>query len=87
MILRDDGEIVIDSSQETSTSSDSEECSDDSHYDNDVRRLIGSQMCLVLGNICFVIIDGGSYVNVANERLVSKLALPTIVHPRPYKLQ
>ncbi|RDX92955.1 hypothetical protein CR513_24852, partial [Mucuna pruriens] len=30
---------------------------------------------------------GGSCVKVASERLVNKLALPTIVHPRPYKLQ
>ncbi|RDY14639.1 hypothetical protein CR513_00292, partial [Mucuna pruriens] len=29
----------------------------------------------------------GSCINVASERLVRKLALPTIVHPRPYKLQ
>ncbi|RDX77517.1 Retrovirus-related Pol polyprotein, partial [Mucuna pruriens] len=43
--------------------------------------------CLVLGNIYSMIIDGGSCVSVANERLVSKLALPTIIHPRPYKLQ
>ncbi|RDX97853.1 hypothetical protein CR513_19332, partial [Mucuna pruriens] len=37
---------------------------------------------LVLGNLCSVIIDGGSCVNVASERLVKKLALPTTVHPR-----
>ncbi|RDY05950.1 hypothetical protein CR513_10151, partial [Mucuna pruriens] len=34
-----------------------------------------------------MIIDRGSCVNVASERLVKKLALPTIVHPRPYRLQ
>ncbi|RDX77474.1 hypothetical protein CR513_42410, partial [Mucuna pruriens] len=29
--------------------------------------------------------DRGSCVNIANERLVKKL--PTIIHPRPYRLQ
>ncbi|RDX68985.1 hypothetical protein CR513_51961, partial [Mucuna pruriens] len=90
MILREDGEIASDGSQETFTSSESEECSDDSYYDGDMlmlKRLMGSQMCLVLGNMCSMIIDGSSCVNVASERLVSKLALPTIVHPRLYKLQ
>ncbi|RDY10278.1 hypothetical protein CR513_05214, partial [Mucuna pruriens] len=66
MILREDGEIANDSSQETSTSSESEEHNDDSYDDRDllmVRRVM------------------------ASERLVSKLALPTTVHPRSYKLQ
>ncbi|RDX75771.1 hypothetical protein CR513_44313, partial [Mucuna pruriens] len=40
---------------------------------------------LILGNLCSMIIDGGSCVNVASERLVKKLALPTIVHQRPEK--
>ncbi|RDX85415.1 hypothetical protein CR513_33395, partial [Mucuna pruriens] len=31
--------------------------------------------------------DGGSCANVASEGLVKKLALPTIVHPRSYRLQ
>ncbi|RDY12117.1 hypothetical protein CR513_03143, partial [Mucuna pruriens] len=39
--------------------------------------------CHVLGNLCFVIIDGGSCVNVASERLVSKSALPIVIHLRP----
>ncbi|RDY11890.1 hypothetical protein CR513_03386, partial [Mucuna pruriens] len=34
-----------------------------------------------------MIIDEEICVNVASERLVKKLALPTIVHPRPYTLQ
>ena len=38
---------------------------------------------------CALIIDSGSCVNVdvASTRLVSKLALSTSPHPRPYKLQ
>ena len=34
-----------------------------------------------------MIIDGGSYTNVASTTLVEKLNLPTMKHPRPYKLQ
>ncbi len=34
-----------------------------------------------------MIIDGGSCTNVASTVLVEKLNLPTIKHPRPYKLQ
>ncbi|RDX99638.1 hypothetical protein CR513_17289, partial [Mucuna pruriens] len=51
------------------------------------RETIFHSRCLILGNLCSMIIDGGSCVNVASERLVKKLALPTIVHPRPYRLQ
>ncbi|RDX78146.1 hypothetical protein CR513_41623, partial [Mucuna pruriens] len=89
MILRDDDEIASNSSQETSTSSEFKVCSDDSHYDGDllmVRRLM-VRRCLILGNMCSVMIDGGSCVNIASERLVNKLALPTIVHLRLYKLK
>ncbi|RDX65704.1 hypothetical protein CR513_55616, partial [Mucuna pruriens] len=82
---------------EVSTSSEAECLSDDSHYDGDllvVRRLMNSQIgedtetqrenifhsrCLILGNLCSTIINGGNYMK--------KLALPTIVHLRLYRLQ
>ncbi|RDX94053.1 hypothetical protein CR513_23607, partial [Mucuna pruriens] len=51
------------------------------------RENIFHSRCLILGNLCSMIIDEGSCVNVASERLVKKLALLTIVHPKPYKLQ
>ncbi|RDY13236.1 hypothetical protein CR513_01879, partial [Mucuna pruriens] len=35
----------------------------------------------------FFILDGRSCVNMASERLVKTLVLPTFVHPWPYKLQ
>ncbi|RDX87653.1 hypothetical protein CR513_30854, partial [Mucuna pruriens] len=35
---------------------------------------------------CSIIIDGGSSVNVASARLVEKLNLPALAHPRPNKL-
>ena len=34
-----------------------------------------------------MIIDGGSCANVASALLVEKLQLPTLKHPKPYKLQ
>jgi len=37
--------------------------------------------CLVLGNVCSLIIDGGSYINVSNTRLVSRLNLKTTHMP------
>ncbi len=40
--------------------------------------------CTILNNVCNVIIDGGSYTNVASTTLVEKLNLPTLVHPHPY---
>ena len=43
--------------------------------------------CHVKNKICSVIIDGGSCTNVASITMVEKLGLPTIKHPRPYKLQ
>ncbi|KAL4385631.1 hypothetical protein GQ457_15G018130 [Hibiscus cannabinus] len=39
------------------------------------------------GNVCFVIIDGGSCTNVASTLMVQKLGLETTKHPHPYKLQ
>jgi len=34
-----------------------------------------------------MIIDGGSYANVASDTLVKKLNLSCVKHPRPYKYQ
>ena len=43
--------------------------------------------CHVNNKVCSLIIDGGSYVNVASALLVEKLQLPTLEQPKPYKLQ
>ena len=37
--------------------------------------------------VCSVIIDRVNCTNVASTKMVEKLGLPTIKHPRPYKLQ
>ena len=41
----------------------------------------------VKDNICSVIIDGGSGVNIVSTIMVEKLVLPLLAHPQPYKLQ
>ena len=43
--------------------------------------------CFVNNKVCSVIIDGGSCTNVASTYLVEKLALTTLKHPHPYRLQ
>ncbi|KAH9780586.1 Endonuclease [Citrus sinensis] len=43
--------------------------------------------CYVQDKVCSMIIDGGSCTNVAKTIMVEKLGLPTLKHPRPYKLQ
>jgi len=43
--------------------------------------------CKVLENICSLIVDSGSCSNCCSTRLVEKLDLQVIPHPKPYKLQ
>ena len=43
--------------------------------------------CHINNKVCSMIIDGGSCTNVASTTLVENLNLPTLKHPRPYKLQ
>ena len=42
--------------------------------------------CHINNKVCSIIIDGGSCTNVTSTTLVEKLNLPTLKHPRPYKL-
>jgi hypothetical protein len=51
------------------------------------RENIFHSRCLIKGKTCSMIIDGGSCANVINNLLVEKLGLPTLKHPKPYKLQ
>ena len=56
--------------------------------DDEVQReIIFHTRCHVQNKVCSVIIDGGSCTNVASTTMVEKLGLPTLKHPRPYKLQ
>ncbi|RDX99829.1 hypothetical protein CR513_17072, partial [Mucuna pruriens] len=76
-ISLNDGEVANDSSHgKTSTSSEPESRSDNSCVKGD---LLINRRCYVLGNLCSIIIYWGSCMNVASERLVRKLSLPTIV--------
>ncbi|KAL6349883.1 hypothetical protein AAG906_001770 [Vitis piasezkii] len=43
--------------------------------------------CHINNKVCSMIIDGGSCTNVVSTTLVENLNLPTLKHPRPYKLQ
>ncbi|GAV88725.1 Asp_protease_2 domain-containing protein [Cephalotus follicularis] len=54
---------------------------------DDQRENIFQSRCSIGNKICSMIIDSGSCANVASTTLVTKLGLPTISHPRPYKLQ
>jgi len=56
-------------------------------FDESQRENIFHTRCLIQNNICSLIVDGGSYANVASTKVVDKLGLPTISHTKPYKLQ
>ncbi|XP_074298982.1 uncharacterized protein LOC141629974 [Silene latifolia] len=53
----------------------------------DKRQQIFRTRCTIKGRVCNLIIDGGSFTNVASSTLIEKLSLPTINHPCPYKLR
>jgi len=53
---------------------------------NDQRENIFHTRCDVLKNKCALIIDSGSCWNCYRTRLVEKLNLALIPHPKPYKL-
>jgi len=42
--------------------------------------------CKILENTCSLIVDSGSCSNYYSTRLVDKLAMTIIPHPKPYKL-
>ncbi|XP_073526476.1 uncharacterized protein [Phyllobates terribilis] len=50
------------------------------------RENIFHSRCMIKDKVCDVIIDGGSCCNIASSELIEKLDLPSILHPRPYKL-
>lgn len=51
------------------------------------REQIFHTRCTIKGKVCDLIIDSGSCTNVASTLMVGKLEIPTLEHPRPYKLQ
>ena len=59
-----------------------EEDNEAMQYDN-----IFHTRCHTGDKMCSVVIDRGSFMNVSSIELVEKLSLPTMKHPRSYKLQ
>ncbi|KAL6565591.1 hypothetical protein OROHE_004646 [Orobanche hederae] len=55
--------------------------------ENDQRENLFHTRCYVKDKVCSMVIDGGSCTNIASTIMVEKLGLPTLKHPRPYKLQ
>ena len=51
------------------------------------RENIFNTICKVLENICSLIVDSGSCYNCCGTRMVEKLNLQLVPHPKPYKLQ
>lgn len=43
--------------------------------------------CHVQDKVCCLIIDGGSFTNIASTTIVGKFHLPAMRHPQPCKLQ
>ena len=41
--------------------------------------------CLVQGKVCDFIIDSGAHNNLVSTDMVTKLGLPIVDHPNPYK--
>jgi hypothetical protein len=51
------------------------------------RRSIFQTECTIKGEICKVIVDGGSASNMISKDVVESLSLPTWEHPKPYYMQ
>ncbi|KAF7841762.1 uncharacterized protein G2W53_004060 [Senna tora] len=62
-------------------------CQIEKHVLNEQRENIFRIRYRFQNKVCRLIIDGGSVTNVASTTMVEKLNLPTVRHPRPYKLQ
>ncbi|KAF7841466.1 Transposon Ty3-G Gag-Pol polyprotein [Senna tora] len=56
-------------------------------HEEEQRELIFHTRCFIKNKVCSMVIDSGSVTNVASTLLVDKLDLPTMKHPKPYKLQ
>nr|XP_051202024.1 uncharacterized protein LOC127315589 [Lolium perenne] len=51
------------------------------------RRSIFQTACTIKGEICKLIVDGGSASNMISKDVVESLSLPTWEHPKPYYMQ
>jgi hypothetical protein len=51
------------------------------------RHILFQTKCVIKERSCRMIIEGGSYNNLASSEIVQKLALTTKPHPHPYYIQ
>ena len=51
------------------------------------RHTLFQTKCVIKERSCRMIIDGGSYNNLASSNMVKKLALTMMPHPHPYSIQ
>jgi hypothetical protein len=51
------------------------------------RRSIFQTACIIKGEVCKLIVDGGSASNMISKDVVESLSLPTWEHPKPYYMQ
>jgi len=56
-------------------------------FDESQRENIFHTRRLISDKLCSLIVDEGSFANVASTRVVDKIGLPTFSHAKPYKLQ
>ncbi|RDY12266.1 hypothetical protein CR513_02966, partial [Mucuna pruriens] len=91
MIMQEDGIMDSDSSIPKSSSNTISDASCEYSLDEEgdllMRQNIFHSQCHVVGQLCSIIIDGGNSDNVVSLRLMEKLKLPTLAHPKPYMLQ
>ena len=91
MVLQDNGEIVTKDEMEENEIPPLEDIEDKEYIAPRELTLVARRAfhtrCYVQDKVCSMIIDGGSCTNIASTIMVEKLGLPTLKHPRPYKLQ
>ena len=51
------------------------------------RRSIFQTACTIKGEVCKMVVDGGSASNMISKDVVESLSLPTWEHPKPYYMQ
>jgi len=56
-------------------------------HENKQRENIFHSRCTIKGKVCSLIIESGSYTNVASSIMVGKLNLQATTHSHPYNIQ
>ncbi|XP_035539640.1 uncharacterized protein LOC118344014 [Juglans regia] len=87
MVINAQGELESENEEEV----DNDDMPSMEDADDEQNAVVGdllvARRVLNVNKVCSVIIDGGSCTNVASTYLVEKLALTTLKHPQPYRLQ